>query len=368
MEACDRLSLTSIEPRDVLASASEEDGLLDILQRHLLLEPLYGQLAIRGRVPTTDTGPGSAASARGPQRTVFEPIDSNPERPSRKTAHKASSRLGSEGSQWHAGWSSERSGRAVFLRVLSDTCRSSDGTCSELRQLALTKDEASRAPFGSQRDVNEELEGSIGEFVRGGCQLLSAANQPSPLLIFSSVLGSSSGALLGLRGFARTLAPAIGFPLPTRVDGHCGRAGPATSWPEWDRETGPSIPGRCDCWSASATPFDSVRRQCHTDHRPADRSGALSPKSSMIKKIGAAVVFHQPIAGQIGVSGLKRPGTNGAPGYNGPQSRGGPPRVPRPGRCGTCRRPPARTDRCCLCFRESDRSPDHRCGGDQWPG
>ena len=57
MEACDRLSLTSIEPRDVLASASEEDGLLDILQRHLLLEPLYGQLAIRGRVPTTDTGP-----------------------------------------------------------------------------------------------------------------------------------------------------------------------------------------------------------------------------------------------------------------------------------------------------------------------
>ena len=52
MEACDRLSLTSIEPRDVLASASEEDGLLDIHQRHLLLEPLYGQLAIPR--PSTD--------------------------------------------------------------------------------------------------------------------------------------------------------------------------------------------------------------------------------------------------------------------------------------------------------------------------
>ena len=37
---------------------SEEDGLLDIVQRHLLLEPLGGQLAIGSQVPTTDTGPG----------------------------------------------------------------------------------------------------------------------------------------------------------------------------------------------------------------------------------------------------------------------------------------------------------------------
>ena len=52
-----------------------------------------------------------------------------------------------------------------FSQVLAD---GATGLVQSLRQVALTKDKASRAPFGAQREVNKELKGAIGEFLRGG--------------------------------------------------------------------------------------------------------------------------------------------------------------------------------------------------------
>ena len=168
MEACDRLSLTSIEPRDVLASASEEDGLIDILQRHLLLEPLYGQLAIRGRVPTTDTGPAQQHLLEGlNEQSLSRSIRIQSVRLGRPLIRPvvASDLKGPSGMLVGAQRDLAELFFFEFSQILADRAT---GLVQSLRQLALTKDEASRAPFGSQRDVNEELEGSIGEFVRGG--------------------------------------------------------------------------------------------------------------------------------------------------------------------------------------------------------
>ena len=164
MQAADGLPRGSVEPAGVLAPASQENGLADVLEVNPLLEPAGSHPAIRGRVAATDAGTlqqhlSDGLHVEGLSRS------SGAERVSREAALVGPvlfRDLEDTGSMLVG--ATPDPADLPLLELLEIGSNRAARFAQRPGQVLLAEEQASGTSLSVQRDVDEQLEGPIGEF------------------------------------------------------------------------------------------------------------------------------------------------------------------------------------------------------------